>query len=322
MVDDVVLSRTVEPNRMPRLVIVGGTGFVGRHLIKAITRNGDYEVIYAVHRSIPVWLNDYSVRVERFDVENSRSLEVILGKDCTVLNLLRPDGTGWFGAAIKNVLLACKNASVRRYIHVSSIDVFGAAEESSISSSSTIKPVTPYEREHAHAESLVRSVVEDFEVVILRLGAVFGDGGLNIVSFVSEVCQAPIWKLALRRFLYGERRMHLVSVAKVVDTLVFLVIAPTLRQGEIILLTDDDAPENNFAYLQDSLMKAFSRTAISAMPHLPIAILQMLLKARGVSNSNPMRRFHEQRLVELGHSDTVEFSRELQLYIEHLRSAL
>lgn len=305
-------------NRRQRLVVMGGTGFVGQHLIKTLVKCSDFDVVYAVHRSEPAWLSNYSIDVARLDVEDSHSIELVLGKNCTVLNLLRPDGKGWFGPAISNILQACQKAHVKRYIHISSIDVFGATSEVSISSNSSIHPITMYEREHANAENLVR-ITKDFEVVVARLGAVFGDGGMNIVSFVNEVSRAPLWKLALRRFLYGERRMHLVSIAKVIDTLIFLARAPTLRQGEIILVTDDDSIDNNFAYLQDSLMRAFNRPPLLTVPHLPFAILKLLLKFRGVSNSNPARRFREHRLAELGQKETIEFSRELHIYIEHLR---
>jgi nucleoside-diphosphate-sugar epimerase len=165
----------------------------------------------------------------------------------------------------------------------------------------------------------VRAVVDDFEVLVLRLGAVFGVGGLNIVSFVKEVSSAPLWKLALRRILYGKRRMHLVSVEKIVETLVFVVGVPRITQGEVILVTDDDSLENNFAYLQDVLMKSFGRPSLSLVPHLPSVILGILLRARGISNSNPMRRFQELRLAELGQKDGANFKRQLQRYVDYLR---
>ncbi len=307
---------------MKTLVVVGGSGFVGRHFLKVIGDLSEYQVVFAIHRTEPEWLASAPVQRVNFDIDDSASLRKVLPEGCTVINLLRPDGSGWFEAGIRNVLHACANARVKRYIHVSSIDVFGAAEEAVVSASTPIKPRTPYELEHAAAEALVKEVKSAvMEVVVLRLGAVFGEGGLNIVSFVEEVHGAPLWKLALRRLLYGKRRMHLVSVGKVVRTLAFFVTLPTVTQGAVVLVTDDASPENNFAYLQDEMMRAFQRSTISYVPHVPLALLGFLLKMRGISNSNPMRRFDEPRLEKWGQHTVCDFKQQLHSYIECLRKS-
>ncbi|MGN8249245.1 NAD-dependent epimerase/dehydratase family protein [Pseudomonas sp. SMV7] len=307
---------------MNTLVVIGGSGFVGRHFLAVCNALEDTEVIYAVHRTEPEWLTNATVQVARFDVNDSASLAAILVPGCTVINLLRPDGSGWFEPAIANVLAACNEARIKRYVHVSSIDVFGAAPDAVVDADTQLEPRTPYEREHAAAEALVRVVPADsFEVLVLRLGAVFGDGGLNIVSFVREVSVAPVWKLALRRILYGPRRMHLVSVEKVAQTLAFVAYVPQVNQGEVVLVTDDAAPENNFGHLQDALMQAFGRPSISCLPHLPPALLGLLLRLRRISNANPMRRFSEQRLAEWQQPPTADFKQQLQRYIALLRAS-
>lgn len=307
---------------MNTLVVIGGSGFVGRHFLAVCNALEDTEVIYAVHRTEPEWLANATVQVARFDVNDSASLAAILVPGCTVINLLRPDGSGWFEPAIANVLAACNEARIKRYMHVSSIDVFGAAPDAVVDADTQLEPRTPYEREHAAAEALVRVVPADsFEVLVLRLGAVFGDGGLNIVSFVREVSVAPVWKLALRRILYGPRRMHLVSVEKVAQTLAFVAYVPQVSQGEVVLVTDDAAPENNFGHLQDALMQAFGRPSISYLPHLPPALLGLLLRLRRISNANPMRRFSEQRLAEWQQPPTADFKQQLQRYIALLRAS-
>lgn len=307
---------------MSKLVVIGGSGFVGRHFLDVIGNLSDFQVEYAIHRTEPDWLRVAPVVRSYFDIDDSASLEAVLTEGCTVINLLRPDGSGWFEQGVANVLRACGNARIKRYIHVSSIDVFGAAPALVVDVHTLIEPKTPYEREHAGAEGQVRGVDKAmFEVLILRLGAIFGEGGLNIISFVSEVSGAPLWRLATRRLLYGQRRMHLVSVEKVAKTLAFMAAVSEVRHGEIVLVTDDAAPENNFGYLQDSMMHAFGRPSLGYLPHLPLSILGLMLQIRGVSNANPMRRFKETRLCELGQPETADFARRLQLYIEHLRKA-
>ncbi|WP_223545602.1 NAD-dependent epimerase/dehydratase family protein [Pseudomonas sp. A-B-19] len=309
---------------MQRIVVIGGTGFVGQHLLNSLVDcSKEFEIIFAVHRKEPSWLTESPIQVRHFDLEDSASLEKILNSGSIVLNLLRPDGAGWFLSAIKNILRACGNARVKRYIHVSSIDVFGASQDSICTSASQIVPITPYEREHAAAEKFVSAVnAEHFETLILRLGAVFGVGGLNVVSFVREVSSAPGWKLALRRSLYGARRMHLVSVEKVVEVLLFVTTAAPIIQGEIIVVTEDADANNNFAYLQDCLLEIFNRTAVLHIPYLPSRVLRLVLNARGISNTDPMRRFREDRLLQLGLPDSALFTERLKGYLSHLRATV
>ncbi|MFJ3076113.1 NAD-dependent epimerase/dehydratase family protein [Pseudomonas sp. NPDC087029] len=307
---------------MKKLVVIGGSGFVGRHLLACKGSLAGVEMIYAVHRSEPDWLIASSVQVERFDVNETHSLESILSPGCTVINLLRPDGSGWFDGAIANILDACKGARIKRYVHVSSIDVFGSAPDAVVDASTPIDPRTPYEREHAAAEARVRNVpAQCFEALVLRLGAVFGVGGLNITSFVDEVAHAPLWKLALRRLLYGQRRMHLVSVERVVQTLLFVSQVPLIRQGEVVLVTDDACTDNNFGFLQDALLQAFARPSLGRLPHLPPAALAVLLRMRKISNANPMRRFRETRLAEWGQPEAADFNLQLQRYVAVLRAS-
>lgn len=304
------------------IVAIGGAGVVGQHLLRSLVDySKEFEIVFEVHRSEPRWLTESSIQVRYFDLDDSVSLEQILNRGSIVFNLLRPDGTRWFLSAIKNVLRACGNAHVKRYIHVSSIDVFGASQDSICTSASQIVPNTPYEREHAAAEKLVCAVnAEHFEILILRLGAVFGIGGLNVISFVREVSSAPGWKLALRRSLYGAQRMHLVSVEKVV--FLFITTTAPIVQGRVIVVTEDGNADNNFAYLQDCLLEVFNRTAVLHIPFLPSRVLRLVLSVRGISNADPMRRFHEGRLLQLGLSDFSLFVNRLDGCLSHLRATV
>lgn len=209
--------------------------------------------------------------------------------------------------------------SIRRYIHCSSIDVYGRTPTSPITEETVPDPRSPYEREHFAAEALAGAAGCD--ACIVRLGAVFGPGGRNVTLFVNEAQSAPMAKLVLRRALYGQRRLHLVSVEKVVDALHFLA----QREGQLgckhLLLTDDDAPENNFEFLQDSLARAFGRPPLAWVPTLPGPGLRLILMLRGAPNIDPMRRFAGERLRSLGFAADVDFRSRLCRYINGARAA-
>lgn len=302
-----------------QLVVIGGTGFVGRHLLECLKKRTAIDVTYLVHRNLPAWLEDSGVKFLRVDFSDAESVAAALIPQCVVLNLLRPDGMGWFPGAVAAVVSASKSGQVARFIHISSIDVFGAADEPTVTSNTPVRPGTAYEQEHAQGETMVGAAALDLEVVIVRLGAVFGAGGLNVVSLFNEVSRAPRWRLALRRLVYGQRRMHLVSVDKVVNVLVQLLRAHGVISGEVLLLTDDDEPENNFSYVQNRLLAGIDKLPFKAVPHLPPAILATLLKWRGVTNANPTRRISEHRWAELGCTNEADFEKELIKYIDVLR---
>jgi hypothetical protein len=158
----------------------------------------------------------------------------------------------------------------------------------------------------------------DADVAIFRCGAIFGEGGRNVVAFAREAREAPLAKLALRRLLYGERRMHLVSVRRVAEVLVAAAAdARVLRPRDTFLLTDDDAPENNFAFMQDRLMAAFARPSLAALPVLPPAALAGALRLRGIRHSHPRRRFVDPRLRDLA-PPRATFAEDLDRYILQL----
>ncbi|WP_204289323.1 hypothetical protein, partial [Serratia marcescens] len=86
-------------------------------------------------------------------------------------------------------------------------------------------------------------------------------GGRNLQAIANEVEKAPAWRLAARRSLNGSRRLHLVSLETVVQTMIQLTNAdaPPPR----LIVTDDAAPENNFADVQDLLIRVFRRPDVS-----------------------------------------------------------
>ncbi|MNN53540.1 hypothetical protein D3C81_1683030 [compost metagenome] len=87
-------------------------------------------------------------------------------------------------------------------------------------------------------------------------------------------------------------------------------------------MTDDADADNNFAYLQDWLLEVFNRTAVLHIPYLSLRVLRLVLSARGVSNVDPMRRFHEGRSLQLGLSDFALFANRLKSYLSHLRATV
>jgi nucleoside-diphosphate-sugar epimerase len=299
---------------------VGGTGFIGRHLVQRWPADQRSQLRILIHRSRPGWAESGGIDVRAVDLANPASVVAALSGSSVAINLMRPQGDGRMQAATGMLVSSLAQTSIRRYIHCSSIDVYGRTKASHIGEETVPDPRSPYEREHLAAEALASAA--DCDVCIVRLGAVFGPGGRNVALFVNEAQGASLGKLVLRRALYGKRRLHLVSVETVVDALRFLA----QREGQVgfkhLLLTDDDAPENNFGFLQDALAQAFGRPPLAWVPTLPAACLRLMLTLRGAANIDPTRRFAgEERLRSLGFAPDVDFRSRLGQYIDDARAA-
>jgi len=267
-----------------------------------------------VHRSRPSWIDTSNVGVSAAP-DDDKLIEAVSGS-AVIINLLRPSGDGWLETITARIAAQANELGVRRLVHCSTIDVYGSVAADWIDENTPPLPCTAYEREHLAAEKLASSA--PIETCIVRLGAVFGPGGQNLAALAREARDAPHAKLIARRALYGNRRMHLVSIEKVADALRFFALTNRSFSAERFLVTDDDAPENNFAFVQDVLLRTFGRPELAWMPIVPDRILAIGLRLRGRSNSNPRRRFATTKLAAFGFQSDEAFRTRLEKYAEAL----
>ncbi len=294
-----------------RTAVLGGTGFVGRHLALSWPAMSSSPLRLLLHRSRPDWSRDLCSDVRDVDLSDPASLRAALAECSVLINLLRPSGDGSVCATFSALLPHIAAADVRSLVHASSIDVYGAAPDPFVTETTIPRPLSPYEKEHLAMETLLAGAL--LPSAILRVGAVFGEGGRNLVPMAEQVKAEPTWKLALRRALNGGRRLHLVAVETVVDALRLLAGHSLGEPGELILVTDDAAPENNFAHVQQRFAAAFARS-IPDVGVLPPGVLRALLFARRRSATNPLRRFSGNRLKALGLDASQAFAARLDCY--------
>ncbi|WP_416193372.1 NAD-dependent epimerase/dehydratase family protein [Nitrobacter sp. TKz-YC01] len=280
----------------PEVVVLGGTGFVGRALAK--TWPAAHRPRYLVHRSFPDWLSDSGIAVQRVDLDDPGNVRAALAGCNVLINLLRPDGHGWYPDLLRRLGPSFREAGLRRCVHASSIDVYAGSDQALIEEETPVQPLSPYEKEHCETERIIAGAFP--EAAILRLGAVFGPGGRNVVSFAHEMVHASFPKLALRRALYGERRMYLASADVVARALAHFALDVHIDGCIVVLVTQDDDPDNNFAFLQDTLAESFGRQSLRNVPALPPATLSLALRLRGLPSQVVGRRFSAQKAKSFG----------------------
>jgi predicted dehydrogenase/nucleoside-diphosphate-sugar epimerase len=184
----------VEPtaNLKPNILVLGGTGFIGRALVKQLLDKG-HSVRAAARGSSPALEELGSDRLEivRADMSSETDLARVLEGIDTVFHLATtPDAKSWDAYLEREVeparalARACLKHSVRRLIYTGTIDSFYAGGRAGTITEATpldpkIKRRNYYARAKAAVENLLLKMHRDegLPVVIVRPGIVIGRGG-------------------------------------------------------------------------------------------------------------------------------------------------
>ena len=174
----------------PQILITGGTGFIGKALVKALTDRGILVRLLIRNPDSAALFTDYPlVEIVQGDLRDRNSLKKALEGIQTVYHLARANVKKWDEYVEEGVkgtkFLAeeCLYASVGRLIYTGTIDSYYAGEAGSIITEET--PLDPqidsrnyYARAKAAEEKLLMEMHrgQSLPVVILRPGIVLGIG--------------------------------------------------------------------------------------------------------------------------------------------------
>lgn len=159
------------------IALIGGTGFIGRHLLEALTARPTRVL---VHRNQPSWLSGLPhVELVQGDIFEPSSLDRLLS-GCEVLINLTGQVEGpvdrYLDLNVRgtlNLAQACARQSVKRVIHASSALVYG--DELNAREDSPCHPLSPYAVMKCAAEEIMRSLLSPTtQVMCFRLSNVYG----------------------------------------------------------------------------------------------------------------------------------------------------
>ena len=169
------------------IVITGGNGLLGRHLVQALQERGDRVRVLALPAEDTSWLEERGITVYRGDICVTETLIAPMRAVDGVLHLAgmmgvwRPleDYHAVNVTGTENVCRAALVAGVRRLVHVSSWTVYGMALGRPAHEDFPLRPFQePYAITKAEGDKLVqRMIIEDhLPAVIVRPGTFFGPG--------------------------------------------------------------------------------------------------------------------------------------------------
>lgn len=170
---------------MKNVLVLGGTGFVGRHVCEALNRAGIYMTVAT--RRLParaVQMLPF-VTVVQADVHNPQALAALVRGHDAVVNLvaiLHGDQASFDKVHVqlpRQIAHACVQAGVRRMLHVSAL---GADQQGP----------SLYQRSKAQGEAALHSeVVHGLQLTVLRPGVIFGEDDAFINLFARLQSIAP-----------------------------------------------------------------------------------------------------------------------------------
>lgn len=172
---------------MTEVLVTGGNGFVGRHIVSALQERGDNVRVLVLEEEDSRWLDQRGVTVYRGDVRRQDTLVAPMrGVDrvlhlAAMMDVWRPieDYQAVNVIGTVNVCQAALNAGVRRLVHMSSSSVYGlnlgfpAHEDFPLAAFPDPYPIT----KAAGDRAVQRMIVDDrLPAVIIRPDQIFGPG--------------------------------------------------------------------------------------------------------------------------------------------------
>jgi nucleoside-diphosphate-sugar epimerase len=260
---------------MTEILVTGGNGFVGRHLVSALRKRGDSVRVLALPGEDADALAASGVVVFRGDIRRPETLVTPMRGVDSVLHLAammdvwRPfeDYHAVNVTGTENVCRAALAAGVRRLVHMSSSSVYGMALGRPADERFELRPFRdPYPQTKAAGDEAVqRMVVADrLPAVIVRPDQIFGPGDHLHFGRMADRLRAGKGVIVGK----GDNALPLVYVYDVV-------------QGLLLALDDDHAVgeayniTNDRPLSQEQLLCAIAR-AVGADPprvHLPYRAL-------------------------------------------------
>lgn len=183
--------RNAQPQVKPNILVLGGTGFIGRQLIVRLLDKG--HSVRAAARGSSLQLEDLGsdrLEIVRADMRSPDDLNRILDGVDYVFHLATSDAKTWDQFVEREVeparvlARACIGRGVKRLIYTGTIDSYYAGSRAGTITEST--PLDPrirrrnnYARAKAAAEDLLMEMhrKQALPIVILRPGIVIGRGG-------------------------------------------------------------------------------------------------------------------------------------------------
>lgn len=220
-----------------RVLITGGAGFAGSHLIEHLLSDSDAEIfsLERVHSypsdRVRHLRHDFNAPIPDRILEELGQIEYIIHSGAEVQgrgSVENPEFYVWANVAgTFHLLEAARKLKPKKFIYVSSAEAVGAAPEGvSWNESATLRPSNPYSASKAASEMLCQAYAHSFHVpaVIVRTMNIFGSRQ-HTDKFVPMVIKKLLEKQTIELHAVGGKfgSRHYLPVSEFVKALIYLL---------------------------------------------------------------------------------------------------
>jgi len=237
----------------PQILVTGGTGFIGRKLVKRLLENNNSVRVFA-HRLPSQTDNIFNNKVELVhgDIHNYENVCRAVEGIKTIYHLAAATSGNWnyhldtTVTGTKNVLKAAKLLGVKKLVYTSTLSVLHSSKypnnktiDESFQLETLPKKRGCYTNAKLQAEALVREEMScnDLSIFILRPGLVYGTGK----EIITQDVGFRLGRKFLLLFGFGRRSLPLIYIENLVDALVLVGESNKSLKG-IYNVVDDNSP--------------------------------------------------------------------------------
>jgi len=235
------------------VLITGGTGFIGSQLALRCLERGDVVRVLGQENTDAESQNTQLIRekggellfasvTDKEAVEKAvRGIDVVFHLAAAQHEMNVPDKRYWDVnvEGTRNMLEASRDAGVKRFVHGSTIGVYGEALAGDIDAQSSLKPNNIYGETKLEGEKLVRSFQDQLSVCIIRISETYGPGDRRLLKLFKAIKKKIFFIIG-----NGKNIHHLIYIEDLIDGL-FLAATEESAKGETFVLAGKDTATTN-----------------------------------------------------------------------------
>lgn len=268
------------------MLVTGGSGYFGSLLVHHLAATGDgvrsFDIALPEGHPPDVELVQADVRDRRAIRDACDGVEVVfhnvaqvpLARDARLFETVNVGGTA-------NLLVAARDAGVRKVVHTSSSAVYGIPAANPVTEATPPRPIEAYGRAKLRAEVLCREAsARGLDVTIIRPRTIFGHGRLGIAAVLFDWVAdgAPVFVLGR-----GDARYQFVHALDLADA----CRRASEREGSAAYNIGALEFGTMRETLESLVAHAGTGSVVRSLPARPAAIAMRLLGALGLAPFAP-----------------------------------
>jgi nucleoside-diphosphate-sugar epimerase len=171
--------------------VTGGTGFVGSHLVEALTASSAYSEVKCLVRSSDKWLTGMDFTRVKGDLFDLQTLTKALSDVDTLFHVAgitkapqKKEFTRANVDATENLIRIAQKKGIKNIVVLSSLAAAGPSSGAPLNENSKMKPISLYGESKKEMEDVIHQITRDQDSIkIIRPPAVYGPREADIYTY-------------------------------------------------------------------------------------------------------------------------------------------